>query len=73
MFLKFKDSEEEICIIQYDEEENMFFLQDKENKIVCECCSKLKLDPKYDPSQYEYLFCIMKERNTQKIVFIKCM
>lgn len=56
MFLKFKDSEEEICIIQYDEEENMFFLQDKENKIVCECCSKLKLDPKYDPSQYEYLF-----------------
>lgn len=56
MVLKFKDSEEEICSIRYIKEENIFYLLDVGNKTVCECCPKLNLDPKYDPSQYRYLF-----------------
>ena len=56
MFLKFKDSEEEICTMQYNAEDHVFFLQNKENKTICTCASKLDLDSTYDPSHYEYLF-----------------
>ena len=56
MRLKFKDSEEEICAIQYSTKENVFFLQNKENKTMCECFPKLKLNPEYVPSKYEYFF-----------------
>ena len=56
MYIKFKDSGEEICSLQYIKEENVFYLQDDKNKIVCVYCPKLKLDSTYDPSQYRCLF-----------------
>lgn len=56
MILKFKDSEKESSLFQYAKDENTFYLQDAENKVICEYCPKLKLAPEYDPLQYRYLF-----------------
>ena len=55
MFIKFKDSEKESCLLQYVKEDNIFSLQNAEGKIVCEYCPKLNLKPDYDPSQFRYV------------------
>ncbi|MBD5393748.1 MAG: hypothetical protein HDR71_05655 [Lachnospiraceae bacterium] len=56
MLLKFKDLEEKCSSLQYVKDENVFYLQDAADKIVCEYCPKLNLDSEYDPLQYKYLF-----------------
>lgn len=56
MLLKFKDSEEVSSSLQYVKKENVFYLGDAEDKIVCEYYPKLNLNSDYYPLQYEYLF-----------------
>ena len=74
MFLKFKDSEEEICTMQYNAEDHVLFLQNKENKTICTCASKLDLDSTYDPSHYEYLFLHNeREEYSENSIFQVCV
>ena len=56
MLLKFKDSEDVCNSLQYEKENNVFYLQNSVGKTICEFWPKLQLDSEYNPSQYRYLF-----------------
>lgn len=74
MFLKFKDSEEESISLEYGKEENIFYLRDVDEKVVCEYCPKLNLNPEYDPAQYRYiLLCNEREDYSENSIFQVCV
>lgn len=54
--MKFKDSEDVCNSLQYEKENNVFYLQNSVGKTICEFWPKLQLDSEYNPSQYRYLF-----------------
>lgn len=56
MFLKYKDSEEEVCSFNYINEENSFELKNADDKVIYEIFPILKLDPEYNPLNYECVF-----------------
>ena len=54
MFLKFVDSNEECVSFYYNETINTFEIKNKGGETICEYYPKLKLNPEFEPSNFQY-------------------